>query len=385
MRHALAILLLVVAVAGAVARPWRVPAWVAPVGAAAIALLAGVVTLHSARVTMRPLASPLAFVAVAVPLAVMLDEVGIFEELAGRAARSKRVVGACWLLAAAVVALLNLDAAVVLLTPLYVRTARRVGIEPLMLGIQPVLLAMLASGVLPVSNLTNLIAASRLSLTNTDFLTNLALPSVAASTVGWFVYRRIFPARVVVELEPGPTDRRALAVGGSGVGLFLVLLVAGEHAGVPAWVAALVTIAFLSVFTRDIPWRRVPVGTLVLASGLAIVAAGVATSFPHLFESAGDGGIRSFGTGLLSGDVLNNLPATLVTLPHITRTATVWPLLFGLNIGPALVITGSLAGLLWQASARASGVHVTAREFSRVGALVAIPAMIAGMLVLSVH
>ena len=63
----------------------------------------------------------------------------------------------------------------------------------------------------------------------------------------------------------------------------------------------------------------------------------------------------------MSGDVLNNLPAALVTLPHVTHTAAVWPLLFGLNAGPILVITGSLAGLLWQASARASGVHVTGR------------------------
>jgi arsenical pump membrane protein len=385
MRHGLAIVLLFLAIAGAVARPWRLPAWVAPVIAAAIALLAGIVTLHAARVTMRPLASPLAFVALAVPLAVMLDEVGIFEELAARAARSERVIGACWLLAAAVVALLNLDAAVVLLTPLYVRTARRVGIEPLALAIQPVLLAMLASGVLPVSNLTNLIAASQLSLTSTDFLTNLALPSVAASTVGWFVYRRVFPVHAVAVRERRTVDRRALLVGGSGIGLFLVLLVAGGQAGMPEWAAALLTVGFLSLFTRSFPWRRVPVGTIVLAAGLAVVAAGVAGAFPHLLASAGDGGLRGFATGLVSADVLNNLPATLVTLPHISRTAAVWPLLFGLNAGPALVITGSLAGLLWQASTRATGVHVTAREYSRIGVLVGIPAMVAGLAVLGLR
>ena len=150
MRHGLALLLLVVAVAGAVARPWRQPAWVVPTVAAGVSMVAGTVTWHAARHTLRPLAGPLAFVALAVPLAVMLDEVGIFEELARRAARTEKVVGACWLLAACVVALLNLDAAVVLLTPLYARTARRVGLDPVMLVFQPVLLAMLASGVLPV-------------------------------------------------------------------------------------------------------------------------------------------------------------------------------------------------------------------------------------------
>src|SRR5258705_8067032 len=124
MRHGLSVVLVVVAVAGAVPRPRRLPAWVAPVGAAAIALVTGVVTFHSARIAMRPLVSPLAFVALAVPLAVMLDRVGIFEELAGRAARSPRVIGACWLLAAAVVALLNPDPAVGLLAPLFRLTAR---------------------------------------------------------------------------------------------------------------------------------------------------------------------------------------------------------------------------------------------------------------------
>ena len=58
-------------------------------------------------------------------------------------------------------------------------------------------------------------------------------------------------------------------------------------------------------------------------------------------------------------------------------------MLFGLNAGPTLVITGSLAGLLWQASARASGVHVTAREYSRVGVIVGVPAMVVGLGVLA--
>lgn len=83
--------------------------------------------------------------------------------------------------------------------------------------------------------------------------------------------------------------------------------------------------------------------------------------------------------------MLNNLPATLVTLPHVTRTTHVWPLLLGLNAGPSLVITGSLAGLLWQASARASGVQVSAAQYSRIGVLVGVPATLVGLLVLTVH
>jgi len=57
MRHGLAVVLLIIAISARVARPWRLPAGVAPIGAALIALLTGVVTAHAARVTMRPLAS----------------------------------------------------------------------------------------------------------------------------------------------------------------------------------------------------------------------------------------------------------------------------------------------------------------------------------------
>jgi arsenical pump membrane protein len=80
--------------------------------------------------------------------------------------------------------------------------------------------------------------------------------------------------------------------------------------------------------------------------------------------------------------VLNNLPAVLVGLRHVSAPARVWPLLLGVNLGPMLLLTGSLAGLLWQASARRAGVEVDARRYSRVGVTVGVPAMVAAAVVL---
>ena len=74
--------------------------------------------------------------------------------------RGRHLALGLWVLGALVTTILNLDASVVLLTPLYVRIARRCGLDPLALAFQPVLLSCLASSALPVSNLTNLIAAS---------------------------------------------------------------------------------------------------------------------------------------------------------------------------------------------------------------------------------
>ena len=84
----------------------------------------------------------------------------------------------------------NLDAAVVLLTPLYVRIAHRHDIPPVVLAFQPALLACLASNPLPVSNLTNLIVAEQHDLGLGEFLVHLGPVTVVACTVGWFGYRR---------------------------------------------------------------------------------------------------------------------------------------------------------------------------------------------------
>ena len=116
--------LLAFAVAGALLRPRGVPAWLAPTIAVGLAFTFGTVDAPSARDAVDPLVEPLAFVAVAVPLAVLLDDLGLFSALAERAAGRRNLARSLWLLAAATTALLNLDAAIVLLTPLYVRVAR---------------------------------------------------------------------------------------------------------------------------------------------------------------------------------------------------------------------------------------------------------------------
>lgn len=380
----LAVVLLALGLAGALLRPGGIPAWALPSAAALVAVGAGVVDRSQLHDVLRPLAAPLAFVLIAVPLAASLDQVGVFDELAAFAARSRHVVGALWILAFAVVALLNLDAAVVLLTPLYARTAVLVEVDPVALVFQPVLLATLASGVLVVSNLTNLLAASHLSLENPDFLRHLALPSLVASGVGWLVYRRVFPVRPRVATGARVVDRRALCAGLGGIALFLVCLLGGEPFGVPAWAAALLTEVVLVARTHRVPWRRVPIGTVVLAVALAVLAAGVAAELPHVFTALGDGGFRGFGAGVLSANALNNLPAILVGLTHVSAPSRVWPLLLGVNLGPLFLLTGSLAGLLWQAGARSAGVEIDARRYSRVGVVVGVPAMAAAFMVLRI-
>ena len=121
----------------------------------------------------------LAFLLAGVPLAALLDRMGFFGAAAsvmlGHDQTDRSVFG-LWVLAAVTTAVLNLDTTVVLLTPLYLRLARRTGVEPIPLVVIPLLLASFASSVLPVSNLTTLIVVQRFDLGTLDVLAHLALP-----------------------------------------------------------------------------------------------------------------------------------------------------------------------------------------------------------------
>jgi arsenical pump membrane protein len=88
--------------------------------------------------------------------------------------------------------------------------------------------------------------------------------------------------------------------------------------------------------------------------------------------------------GAIGANVLNNLPAFLLALPRVTGPANTTALLFGVNAGPTILVTGSLSGLLWLDAARRNGIDVGPRDYARVGLIAGVPALLAGIAVLSV-
>lgn len=431
---------------------------VRPAASVAVAVLVGLATGivdgGDALDALDPLAAPLGFLAAAVPVAVLLDRVGFFEAAAEWVAerpfgQGPRLVGSLWALAALVTTLFNLDAAIVLLTPLYVRIALRHGLDPVRLGFQPVLLASLASSALPVSNLTNLIVAEARHADVADFLVRLGPASLAATCLGWFTYRTAWPSagpvvepveatvdvadpsrttpervlaapsgapvpttsarhrasvdaavsggsrpgteharggragrRIAARRAPvatgGARHAQAWRVGGPAVGVLLVGFTLGDAVGIPAWAVAVVVAAGLAVATRSLPVRALPVEALVVAGGLAVLAA---AAVPHLGLDrllAGTGAlaeVRAFAAGVVGANAVNNLPALLVGLPNV-EGATSWAYLLGVNVGPVLWISGSLAGLLWADVMARHGHPVTPGEYARVGVRVGLPALL---------
>jgi arsenical pump membrane protein len=385
---AFAAALLALGVVGALTRPRGLGAWVIPTVCAALAVALGALDPGEGLDVLRRLASPVAFLLVAVPLSALLDELHVFDVGVALASRTRHVDMGLWLLGALTVTALNLDAAVVLLTPLYVGVARRRGVDPLAFAAQPALLACLASSALPVSNLTNLIAQEDRDLSTGAFLSSLGLPTLAAVSVGYVLWRRTFPASLSRRRSaPEPVDQRALR---TGVAVLVVLVTGftlGPVVGIDLWIVVLGVDVVLIFMVRSAPWRAVPIGTAATALSLAVLATAVAVRIDlrALLEGGGAGGTISLAAaGAVAANLLNNLPAFLVLeaqLPPGSESG-LWPLLLGVNMGPTLIVTGSLSGLLWLHTARRAGVDVGPSDYFMLGVKVGLPATIAAGAVL---
>ncbi len=375
------LLLLVVCAVLVIARPRRLHIWIPPVIIPLIGLATGAVDPDIVGEALRPLASPLVFLAGAVPLALMLDRIGFFEAAAAAASGGHRLRPSLWVFGAAVTAIFNLDTSVVLLTPLYVRIAHRNGLDPLLTAFQPVLLASLASSFLPVSNLTNLIVASRFSLSSIDFLIRLAPASLAACIVGWLVFRRTSLAGKSPVTSHAPVNAKALRTGLPVVLFLIVGFTLLEHLGIPAWCVVWIADAWLLTTVRYWSIRWIPWDAFALACGLGILATAVAPDLPiqEIFASDGAGqSVAVVGVSAFGAATMNNLPATLIgaaVIPAGDPHGMSWPLLIGVNMGPLFLVTGSLAGLLWMSVINRLGLRVTARQYSKIGLQVGFPAL----------
>lgn len=324
----------------------------------------------------------LLFLCAGVPLAALLDRLGFFDSVAAVIEhRWQHIpVVVLWALAAATTAVLNLDTTIVLLTPLYVRLARRAGTDPLPLALVPLLLASFASSVLPVSNLTTLIAVERFDLSVADVVVHLAPVSLVAATVGWLTYRRRHPT-VLAANPVDPPDLRALRIGGAVVAGLLAGFVVGPAFGVEPWVVALVADVVLIATLRHVPWRDVPLLTAVGVAAIGGLVAVASTSgvLGRLLDA--DLPLALGGIVLVSAataNLLNNLPALLVGLDALdTMTPGGWAWLVGVNTGAVLVPFGALANLLWWRIVREEGLDVSVASYLRAVAPIALPTLAA--------
>ena len=386
MSEALALVTLAASLVAAISRPRWAPEWAVAGGGALVLLAAGVLSFHDARSAVSNLGPTVAFLAALLVLADGCRRAGLFEALGagmarGSRGRSSRLLAMVFLAAAGTTAVLSLDATVVLLTPIVFATAARLRVNPRPHVYACSHLANSASLLLPVSNLTNLLAFRASGLSFLRFAGLMVRPWLVALLIEWLVLRRAFagdPHRQAtrsIRAERPPPPWFALAV----VGLALVGFALSSVISVaPVWIAAA---AALALVLRERPRpsevvRAAEPTFLVFVLGLGIV---VQAASQHGLSSAVDS-LLPLGTSLpallgvaaasaVVANLVNNLPATLIILPVAASSGSgaVLAMLVGVNIGPNLTYVGSLATLLWRRIVHAHDHETDMGEFTRLG------------------
>ncbi|MCU1538353.1 MAG: arsenic transporter [Humibacillus sp.] len=337
-------------------------------------------------------------------VAEICDLSGVFDEaahLSARAARGRVIV--LWLLvvllACACTILLSLDTTAVLLTPVAVTVARQVGIAPLPFAMATLWLANTASLLLPVSNLTNLLALHRfdaLGLSVADYIGLLwpaALVAILLTVaVLWLLHRRDLRGRYDDPPHAEPHDRTLMLVSAVVAALLAPAFVAGITPAWPATIAAVVLLAVTAVRAPDlvrrisVPWKAaLGVAVLFVVVDLAL-GAGLG---PWLIDVVGSGTgapelLRLSAVGSVTSNAINNLPAYLaleVTADHSpVRLAA---LLIGVNAGPIVTVWGSLATILWAQRCRTAGITVSWVRLGVTGLLCALVVVVGATLTLA--
>ncbi|MWJ19229.1 arsenic transporter [Clavibacter michiganensis subsp. michiganensis] len=355
----------------------------------AVAVATGALPLDDLGVLYERVWPILLFVVAITVVTELASEAGLFTWIAERAAGLGR--GRTWALWLATVVLaclctifLSLDTTAVLLTPVVVVLARHCGLPPLPFALTTVWLANTASLLLPVSNLTNLLAEHELgglgpagfaALTVAPALVAIAVPVLAILVI----HRKDLFTRYEVGPPTAPTDRVLLVGSAVVVGLLVPALVSGVEVWIPA-LAAAVVLAILTAVRRPrvlrlglLPWQLV-----VFASGLFIVmeaaqSLGLTAVMAAISGQGQDAAalFRLAGVATLSANAVDNLPAYLALEPVAGSPERLVAILVGVNAGPLITPWASLATLLWHERLVSMRVHIKWSRYMLLGLVVA--------------
>jgi arsenical pump membrane protein len=355
-----------------------------------IAVAVGLLPVPDALALGERIAPVLGFVVAITVVAALATRAGVFDRVADGAARLGRGRGpVLWLLVVAVAVVatvfLSLDTTAVLLTPVVVVLARHIGVSPIPFALTTVWLANTGSLLLPVSNLTNLLAQHELDgVDPATFATVTAVPALVAVIVPlvivFVVYRRDLVGRYEPEIVEPAADRTLLTISGIVIVLLVPALVSGVEVWLPATIAAVVLLAVFAVRRPAVVRPNlVPWSLLVMASGLFLVveaghALGLADLLGRVIGSGDDLGslLGVAGAGALGANVANNLPAYLALEPIAGSPERLVALLIGVNAGPLITPWASLATLLWHERLKSEGVEISWPRYALLG-LVAAP------------
>ena len=398
---------------GVIARPWNLPEYIWAV-TGAVMLVAFDLLPWPDAVTAAGKGTDVYFFLIGMMLlAEVARKEDLFDWLAQQAVKhsrgsASRLFSIVYAVGALVTIFLSNDATAVVLTPAVYAATRAAKVEPLPYLFICAFIANAASFVLPISNPANLVLFGERMPTLPEWLRYFALPSVA-SVAATFIALRISQRdslRGAVDSAGGDTVAltRTAAIVAVGIGATAVALLAASafnrNLGLPTFVCGAVVTAIVLLIgrkspmsvIRDISWSVLPLvaGLFILVEGLNHTAVLPALAKELKQVTAVSPHAASWGAGIITAiasNLINNLPMGLIaaTTTHTAQSPhhVTGAILIGVDLGPNLSVTGSLATILWLIALRREGEHVGALRFLRLGVLVMPPALVLSLLALS--
>ena len=385
------------ATAGVTLRLLRVPQWAWALGGALILVLCGLLPMGAALAGVAKGGDVYLFLAGMMLLAELARQEGLFDWLAAQAANRargspQRLFGLVYLVGILVTVFLSNDATAVVLTPAVAAVARAAKVaRPLPYLLVCAFIANAASFVLPISNPANLVIYAERMPRLLEWLPRFALPSVLAIGLTFVLLRHTQREALrgpVASHVPVPDLPPAGVLTAWGIGATAVVLMAasalGLRLGAPTCAAGVLALFVVSWRAGSSPWRfcrEVDWGVLPLVAGLfvlveALERSGVVRLLAGWLQTGvhRSAPLAAAGAGLAVGfgaNLINNLPAGLIagSAVHgtVMPTRVTSALLVGVDLGPNLSVTGSLATILWLGALRREGLDVGPGDFLRLG------------------
>lgn len=386
------------ATSGVILRPWRVNEAVWALAGAALLVVAGLLPWADAVQAVGRGTDVYLFLAGMMLLAELARREGLFDYLAVHAVQhargsATRLYALVYAIGTLVTVFMSNDATAVVLTPAVCAVTRKAGAKPLPYLLVCAFIANAASFVLPISNPANLVVFGAHLPALPQWFERFAWPSLGAIGGTWLVLRFYHrhelaaPIHSDIDALELSASGRLTAWGIAGVAAALLLASAlGVPLGLPTLLATAVVAALVWLKKREAPWSALGgiswsvlglvAGLFVLVEGL--VRTGVVQALGEALRAAAAAspGATAWGAGAVVAvacNLLNNLPAGLIAgsvvqladVPVAVQSA----IAIGIDLGPNLSVTGSLATLLWLIAIQREGQSVTAWQFLRVGAI----------------
>ncbi|KQN31446.1 arsenic transporter [Sphingomonas sp. Leaf34] len=397
-----------IATFGVITRPFKLPEAVWAVTGAVVLVVFGLMPIGAAWRAVLEGGDVYLFLIGMMLLSEVARAEGLFDWVAVHAVRmakgsTSRLFALVFGVGIVVTTFLSNDATAVVLTPAVYAAAKKAKADPLPMLFACALIANAASFVLPISNPANLVLYGGKMPTLGAWMASFAVPSVMAIGVTFLILRWLERERLSgtceteVETMTLPRGGMVALIGIVATAVLLIVVSArGYDLGLPTCLAGIATTAAISIGARKSPvatLRSVSWAVLPLVAGLFVLVEALASTgvIAMLARWLADGAARSpAATAGIAGSILafgsnlmNNLPAGLIASTtlgqaHVPQIVTDG-LLIGVDLGPNLSITGSLATILWLTAIRREGEDVGFWRFLKVGAVVMPPALFAAL------